>query len=668
MRISRRQFYLLVLAGCCLSGCSQTGVFRSNRPSELRTIASVGDKPLPIVAGEPGSSSRTETEGADLRAPTGSRISGRVFDERGQPVAGARVRPVVGGAAGGRVNDATTDRSGAFTLRGLRPGSSYTLVAEYSGEQAELSGRATARAPRSDVRIDVAARAGSSQRGRASIRPARARTDAASDSETETDAVDEGLPGQGRAGSRSVEDSESLGDDRAARDPVTDRTQAARLAAARRSTAPIRAGWTMRQPSQPLAKHDSAEPSPSSASDALTARSASGGEPVVEPDDDGENPLPPALEPDETQRSRSRGRYTTSPLGFSNDPRSPSSARRPDGRIAAARAVPRNPKPDDQAVRADDEAPHPIPDDVLRSSASVSAASFAPPATVPTSGETVGQGNRVPGARRPSSRAPTAAAVPADSQETVQPKDGMDAADPARSEPVPSRRPTWRELSSATSTIPLDEGVRRTSAIAGLGSEPPRPISSATGTRMPETGRFRFLRGSQPKVAPAVGPGTCRFDANERRLIDFQLPGLDGKMVSFRDIDADVIVLDFWGSWCRECSKSTSHLRDLQSRMAGQRLSVIGIACEKGSSFEDRSNSARSAVRRLGIPYPILISSMDGSCQMQQAFQVQVYPTIAVLDKSGRILHTERGATDATLARTDRAIAAALRTASGQVE
>ena len=60
----------------------------------------------------------------DLDPPpaTDSRISGRVFDEEGRAVPNARVRLGVGGSAGGRVNFATTDRSGAFTLHGLRPG------------------------------------------------------------------------------------------------------------------------------------------------------------------------------------------------------------------------------------------------------------------------------------------------------------------------------------------------------------------------------------------------------------------------------------------------------------------------------------------------------------------------------------------------------------------
>jgi thiol-disulfide isomerase/thioredoxin len=152
------------------------------------------------------------------------------------------------------------------------------------------------------------------------------------------------------------------------------------------------------------------------------------------------------------------------------------------------------------------------------------------------------------------------------------------------------------------------------------------------------------------------------MDPNERRITDFQLPGLDGSMVSFHDLDADLILLDFWGSWCRECRTSISHLRELQSQLGEKRLQIVGIACEKGATFEQRRAAAARAVQQVGITYPVLLSTMDGSCPLQKALQIQFYPTMVLLGRDGRILHTERGATDATLARTDRAIASALGT------
>ena len=37
---------------------------------------------------------------------------------------------------------------------------------------------------------------------------------------------------------------------------------------------------------------------------------------------------------------------------------------------------------------------------------------------------------------------------------------------------------------------------------------------------------------------------------------------------------------------------------------------------------------------------------MDGTCPVQEAFQIQFYPTMILLDRQGRILWREQGATD----------------------
>src|SRR5262249_12589326 len=42
----------------------------------------------------------------------------------------------------------------------------------------------------------------------------------------------------------------------------------------------------------------------------------------------------------------------------------------------------------------------------------------------------------------------------------------------------------------------------------------------------------------------------CHFDASHRRMEDFRLPDLQGRLVRFQEFDSDLILLDFWGSWC----------------------------------------------------------------------------------------------------------------------
>ena len=93
-----------------------------------------------------------------------------MYDDRGKAVSGARVRLAVGGESGGKAVYANTDPSGAFTLRGLRPGSSYTLIAEYQGRNGLLTGRAQAKAPNTSVKIGLNPRNAEADDARSTIR------------------------------------------------------------------------------------------------------------------------------------------------------------------------------------------------------------------------------------------------------------------------------------------------------------------------------------------------------------------------------------------------------------------------------------------------------------------------------------------------------------------
>jgi thiol-disulfide isomerase/thioredoxin len=206
--------------------------------------------------------------------------------------------------------------------------------------------------------------------------------------------------------------------------------------------------------------------------------------------------------------------------------------------------------------------------------------------------------------------------------------------------------------------VPLDESLTRAA------TPPPRAdkgvVTLTAMSRPSKSGLSRFLSSPQPKFDEAVKQSACSIDPNARRLIDFNLPDLSGRMVSLHDIDADVILLDFWGSWCQPCRKSIPHLVELQSKLAGKRVQVIGVACEKAANAADRQSSAAKAVQQLGINYPVLLSSRDGTCPLQEALQIQFYPTMVLLSHDGVLLAREHGATDITLPRMDRAIATAL--------
>jgi hypothetical protein len=663
---------------------------RPNGPADVKTVASVDGRPVSSVSGEPGTGTarREEIESLDPPPAAGSRISGRVFDRDGRAVPNAKVRLGVGGAAGGRVNFATTDRSGAFTLHGLRPGRDYTLIAEYQGDEGMMSGRIQARAPGSGVRIGLGARDAEVEPRGSKILPARVRSSLFPDDGSD------GFPATARPRVREADDqtdAEPPAEEPTSFSPRPTRASAARLASVAPS-GPIRAGWSVRR--QPPA----AASRPRDRADADDPRDRP---PAPEEDgDDGENPLPPALEPVESGVSQPAARAASDDPG-AVEVRTASARRNPRAR----RALPppdEAPTPADRNSDPDGSAPRPIPDDAFPPSTDTAPAAYSR-APGRSADEEVNAASRrtANDGRRPRAASPRSGR-PRDEGAT-DPADAATSGDPsgdAPTRPRSSRRPTWRELSIRPDDVPVDEALRRSSADEE--ADDPRAVTRAGGRSRQEItdgaedepatddvpppraaaarpARVRSddaARPRRPRPAPVApveirryapaarsnpNEAACRLDPGQRRVVGLRLPGLDGGMVSLSDFDADVILLDFWGSWCRECCKSIEHHRDLPERIGGKRVQVIGIACEDGPTPEARRDAAAAAARELGIQYPVLVTTRDGNCPVQRALRVQFYPSMVLLDREGNILQFEQGATDTTLGRIDRAIARAVR-------
>ena len=183
-----------------------------------------------------------DADDLDLPPSSGSRISGRVYDERGRPVPNAKVRLAVTSTPGGKAVYATTDRSGAFTLRGLRSGTSYAVIAEYQGEDGMMSGRTQAKAPQVDVRISLLPRAGESSQGHASIQPARPRVEPISNIDPVEDEKSDDSRSEGRI---NAEDLDLPADDAASIPPR--RNMRLSRAGNDNTSPPVRGGWNSRQ-------------------------------------------------------------------------------------------------------------------------------------------------------------------------------------------------------------------------------------------------------------------------------------------------------------------------------------------------------------------------------------------------------------------------------------
>jgi peroxiredoxin len=85
---------------------------------------------------------------------------------------------------------------------------------------------------------------------------------------------------------------------------------------------------------------------------------------------------------------------------------------------------------------------------------------------------------------------------------------------------------------------------------------------------------------------------------------DFTLGDVNGDPVSAADFDGQIVLFNFWATWCTPCVEEMPMLSGLQQDFANRGLQVVGIAL-------DDPHKAGNFAAQLGIAYPVLVGTTD---------------------------------------------------------
>jgi cytochrome c biogenesis protein CcdA/thiol-disulfide isomerase/thioredoxin len=123
-----------------------------------------------------------------------------------------------------------------------------------------------------------------------------------------------------------------------------------------------------------------------------------------------------------------------------------------------------------------------------------------------------------------------------------------------------------------------------------------------------------------------------------------------GRSLSMRGLRGKVVLVDFWTYSCINCLRTLPHLKawDAAYRKAG--LVIVGVHTPE-FSFEHVSSNVRSAVKRLGVRYPV---ALDNDYKTWNAYSNQYWPADYVIDRNGRVRDTHFG--EGAYAATERLI------------
>lgn len=85
---------------------------------------------------------------------------------------------------------------------------------------------------------------------------------------------------------------------------------------------------------------------------------------------------------------------------------------------------------------------------------------------------------------------------------------------------------------------------------------------------------------------------------------DFELETLTGETARLGDyLGKNVVLVDFWATFCEPCLASMPHLDELYRKYKGQGLVVLGVSIDGPDSVAQ----VRTEVQKLGVTFPILL-------------------------------------------------------------
>jgi cytochrome c biogenesis protein CcmG, thiol:disulfide interchange protein DsbE len=140
-----------------------------------------------------------------------------------------------------------------------------------------------------------------------------------------------------------------------------------------------------------------------------------------------------------------------------------------------------------------------------------------------------------------------------------------------------------------------------------------------------------YLLGRYPRARQAP---TVQFAP------DFSLPQLNGEPLTLSHYRGEVVLLDFWATWCEPCRKETPGFVDLQNKYGPQGLQIVAV------SMDDSPEPVREFCRQFKMNYPVVM----GNAAVGELYGgILGLPIAFVLDRRGRIVARHIGPTPASV-------------------
>ena len=115
---------------------------------------------------------------------------------------------------------------------------------------------------------------------------------------------------------------------------------------------------------------------------------------------------------------------------------------------------------------------------------------------------------------------------------------------------------------------------------------------------------------------------------------DFVLKSSSGDNLRLSEYRGDVVMINFWATWCGPCRQEMPLLDELYTRYQRVGFSLLGV------NIDDDSRRAMQMIEDLGVNFPVLF---DDTKKVSKLYEVDAMPVTVIVDREGTVRHVHHG-------------------------
>ncbi len=144
-------------------------------------------------------------------------------------------------------------------------------------------------------------------------------------------------------------------------------------------------------------------------------------------------------------------------------------------------------------------------------------------------------------------------------------------------------------------------------------------------------------QSKNPDLADAAKTSLELLDLREKPL-ELEFTAIDGRKVNLADLRGQVVLVDFWATWCEPCVEEVPNLVATYEKLRERGFTIVGISLDQDKA------TLENFTKKNKMDWPQFFDGKGWDNELAKRFKIQSVPTMWLLDREGKLVDaTPRG-------------------------